>query len=142
MVDGLLTRAAEDSVRRVLISHPGRDSREWVAGIAGFLEPRRVEVRQVFTGSEAIGLVERGGVDAAILSTELPRMAGWSVLRIIRSLDARLPCVMITDDASKRTLQQALDLRAYSVVTQPVDLAALTQVVVGLFRRYFELELE
>ena len=137
------TEPSERFVRRVLISHArpiGGD--DWVTGITGYLQPRSVEVRRAFTGTEAIGLVERGGVDAAIISTELPRMAGMTVLQIIRSLDNRLPCVVITADASKRTLQQALDLGAYSLLTLPVDLAALTRVVTGLFRRCLDLELE
>jgi CheY-like chemotaxis protein len=99
-------------------------------------------VRRAYTGRETIGLVERSEIDAAILSVEMPQMDGLNVLRIIRSIDAELPCVMLTADASKRTLQRALELGAYSVVTQPVDPVALWRVMAGLFRRCFEWELE
>ena len=129
--------------KRLLISQADRAGEgEWISGLTEYLEPYPIEVRRAYTGQETIGLVEGGRIDAAILATELPRMDGLSVLRIIRSLNAELPCVMLTADASRRILQRALELGAYSVVTLPVDLASLRRVMVGLFRRCFDWELE
>ncbi len=139
----MAVETAEQSARRVLISHADCPDRSgWITGITDYLAPHSVGVRRVFTGREAIDFVERGGIDVAVLSTELPAMDGLNVLRIIRSIDDRLPCVMVTGDASKRTLQRALELQAYSVLTQPVDLLALTRVMAGLFRKCFHVELE
>ncbi|HUU85442.1 MAG TPA: response regulator [Phycisphaerae bacterium] len=115
---------------------------DWVRGITGYFEPRHVGVCRAYTGREAIGFVEEGGIDAAILSTDLPRMDGLSVLRIIRSIDNAIPCVVVTADASKRILQRALELQAYTVLTKPVDLAALRRVMVGLFRKRLRWELD
>jgi len=130
-------------MRRLLISHADRAvGGEWITGLTDYFQPYPIEVRRAFTGREAIGLVEHGGIDAAILSVELPQMDGLNVLRIIRSIDAELPCVMLTAEASKRILQRSLELGAYSVVTLPVDLAALKRVLAGLFRRCFEWQLE
>ena len=131
------------AVRQVLISHGQRSLEgDWVGGITGYLEPRRVNVCRAYTGPEAIGFVERGGIDAAILSTDPPRTDGLGVLRIIRSIDVGLPCVVVTADASKRTLQRALELQAYTVITQPVNLVALTRVMAGLFRKRLQCELD
>ena len=130
------------TIKRVLISQAERSAMGgWVEGITGYFEPRSVTVRRVYTGREAIGAVDRGGIDAAILSTELPRMDGFSVLSIIRSIDKALPCVMVTSNASKHTLKRALELGAFSIITQPVDLEALTRVMAGLFRKCFDWEL-
>ncbi len=135
--------AAQSSVRRVLISHGGRSAAgDWVGGITGYLGPRRVGVCRAYTDVEAVGFVERGGIDAAILSADPPRMDGLSVLRIIRSIDVSLPCVMVLGDASKRTLQRALELQAYTVLPQPVKLEVLTRVMVELFRKRFDCELD
>ncbi|MHC4610393.1 MAG: response regulator transcription factor, partial [Planctomycetota bacterium] len=129
--------------RRLLISYAPRALEgDWITGLSRHFQPYPLEVRRAYTGRETIGLVERSEIDAAILSVELPQMDGLNVLRIIRSIDAELPCVMLTADASKRTLQRALELGAYSVVTQPVDPVALWRVMAGLFRRCFEWELE
>lgn len=131
------------SAGRLLISRTAGAAQEgWVGGITSYLAERCIEVERVHTGREAISLVERGGIDAAILSDDLPRMDGLSVLRMIRSVDARLPCVMVAAEASPRTLQQALALRAYSVVTEPVDLAALTRVTAGMFGKRAEWKLD
>lgn len=134
---------ARRSAGRLLISRvAGGPEADWVAGITSFLEARSVEVERAHTGRQAIDLVERGGIDAAILSAWTPRVDGLSLLRIIRSRDAGLPCVVVTTEVSKGTLQQALTLGAYSVVTEPVDLAALTRVTAGMFGKRSEWELD
>jgi DNA-binding response OmpR family regulator len=135
--------AARPWIRQLLVSHGEEpDDSDWVGGLTSYLEPRRVGVHRAFTGQQTIGLVKRGGIDAAVLSCQLPRMDGLSVLRIIRSIDADLPCVMVTADASKRTLQRALELQAYTVLTRPVNLTALTRVLAGLFRNRFDCRLD
>ncbi len=128
---------------RVLISRAtatGHDG--WVDGLTHYLAWRSITVQRALSGREAISLVKRGGLDAAILSATTPHMDELSVLRIVRSMDSGLPCVMVTADASRSALQEALALGAYSVVTEPVNLDELTRVTVGLFRRHFEWKLD
>ena len=122
---------------RLLISQaarPGQDA--WVDGITARLHGWRIAVERVYTGLEAVGLAERGGLDAAILAGDVPPWDGLSMLRVIRSFDTDLPCVVVADP-SKRTLQQTLALGAYSVIPQPVDVTALSRVMAGLFRKRF-----
>ncbi|MCP4250507.1 MAG: response regulator [bacterium] len=127
----------------VLIAHSDRlGGAEWIGGLTTYLEPHAIRVRRVYTGPDTISLIEAGQVDAAVLSIDMPRLDGLGILRTIRSIDDRLPCVMVTGDASSRTLRRALDLGAYSVVTRPVDLQAMTRVMAGLFRRCLDWELD
>ena len=128
---------------RLLISRvAGGPEADWVAGITSFLEARSIEVERAHSGRQTIDLVERGGIDAAILSAPRPRADELSLLRIIRSRDAGLPCVVVTTEVCRGTLQQALTLGAYSVVTEPVDLGALTRVTAGMFGKRAEWELD
>ncbi len=137
------TDPAPWSSGRLLISRAASAAEErWIGGITSFLTERCVKVDRVHTGREAVSLVERGGVDAAILSEDLPRMDGLGVLRMVRSVDSSLPCVMLATDVSPRTLQQALTLGAFSVVTEPVDLSTLTRVTAGMFGRRAEWKLD
>ena len=127
----------------VLISHTDRPGgTDWIGGLTTYFEHYSIGVRQVYTGPDTISLIEAGQVDAAVLSIDMPKLDGLGILRTIRSIDDRLPCVMVTADASSRTLRRALDLGAYSVVTRPVDLQAITRVMTGLFRRCLDWELD
>lgn len=123
---------------RLLISQAtGTGQDAWVEVITPRLRGWRIAVERAYTGREAVGLAERGGLDAAILAGDTPPWDGLSVLRVIRSFDAHLPCVLVAAEASKRTLQQTLALGAYSVIPQPVDVACLSRVMAGLFRKRF-----
>jgi len=130
-------------VRQVLVSHPGaRPEGDWIAGLTRYLEEHEVAVQRAYTGRQAVELVDGGRVDAVVLSGDRPPMEGLSVLRIIRTIRADLPCVMVLTEVSTRSLQQALELGAYSVVRQPVDVLRLQRVMVRLFRRRFDWNLE
>ncbi len=119
---------------------PGRWSRQWVEGLGARLEPRGVVVQRASSGREAIRMVEDGGISLAILDAELPRMDGLSVLRIIRSIDARLPCLLVAEKPTRHFFQEALALEAYSVLAEPVDERLVTEVVARVFRKYYDLD--
>ena len=75
------------------------------------------------------------------MALEWPRMDGLAVLRIIRSVDANLPCVLVAPAAPKRLLEQALGLDAYSVLTTPVDTTIMRSVVARIFHKFFQCDL-
>jgi len=110
--------------------------------LTAFLRRHLVQVQRAYTGRQAVEVVDGGGVDVVVLGGDRPPMEGLSVLRIIRSIRADLPCVMVLAEVSTRSLQQALELGAYSVVRQPVDVLALQRVMARLFRRRFDWSLE
>ena len=130
-----------DAPRTVLISTDRRPESVWSDQLADLLEPRGVGIEWARTGSETISVVEAGRADLAVLSTELPRMDGLAVLRIIRSLDAQLPCVLVARQAPKRLLEQALGLDAYSVLTTPINTRVMETVMARIFRKFFETDL-
>jgi DNA-binding response OmpR family regulator len=125
-------------LRRVLISHVGRPGGGWVDEITGFLTPRSVRVERSYTAPQTVGLIERGGIDVAILSDDLPEVRGLRLLDVVRSIDAQLPCVMVVRGSSQHSLHRALELQAYSVLNQPVSIASLRRVLTGLFRSRFD----
>jgi DNA-binding NtrC family response regulator len=88
------------------------------------------------SGEQALGLVGRGAVDAAILGVRLERSDGLTVLRLIRTIDAGLPCVLVSRQTGRRLLQDALSLAAFSVVRSPVDDRVLADVANRLLERF------
>lgn len=112
----------------------------WVDGLSGWLEPNGIAVHRASSGRQAIDIVERGQAQIAVVGMDLPRMDGLSVLRIIRSIDQRLPCVLVAGQPSGHVFQQALELEAYSVIAEPVDPGLLVDLVIRIYRKFYDRE--
>src|SRR5512143_2957594 len=74
------------------------------------------EVLLAENGRDAIGLLERGGVDLLVSDIRMPDMSGVEVLRRAKELDPDILGVMITAYASKETSVEALRLGASNYV--------------------------
>lgn len=104
------------------------------------LEPHGFAIRRIRSGADAIRLAERRAVDAAVLDTELPDMPGVRALRVIRTLGTHMPIILVGRPAppaeQEHLLRTALELRAFSVLAQPVDLEVLLGQMARLFDRF------
>ena len=127
------------------------ESRQVLAGLAGqgrwadalteMFEPQGIAVRRTANGPETISVVEREQVAVAVLAVEQPRLDGLSVLRMIRGVNAALPCVLVSPQASRLVMEQALGLGAYSVLETPVDTDIMAQVMREIFLKFYGFEL-
>ena len=119
-----------DSPRRVLVSHGLRaEGRRWLREVDDLFRPSGFVVCRAHSGPETIRRVEEGGLAGAVLIEDRPLIDGLSLLRIIRSIDLRLPCWLVTEHATRRTLEAALSLRVVSVMTPPVDVGEFTRAM-------------
>lgn len=113
----------------------------WAERLAARLSPQGIAVRCVCHESEAFCMVRRGHLKLAVLDTLAPRLSGLNLLRRIRSIDRELPCVLVSPEVDGRYMRAALDLRAHSVLTRPVDETILRDLIAAVFRRFYESEL-
>lgn len=97
------------------------------------LNPSGVSVRHAFTTADVFRVVETRTVHLALVS-DAPRVDGLSALRMIRSIDALLPCVLVANEPDRRWLERALALRAESVFSPPIDLELMFRLVARLLR--------
>ncbi|MCG3180854.1 MAG: hypothetical protein BIFFINMI_03217 [Phycisphaerae bacterium] len=119
------------------------DIRDQYADALGvLLEPHGFAITRVSSGDEAIWMVERRQVDAAVLDNDLPDMPGVRALRVIRTLNQVMPIILVgpgpADPAGAPLLQAALQLEAFSVLAQPVDLEVLLGQMARVFERFIE----
>jgi hypothetical protein len=107
--------------RRVLLAHQAwpRD-RRWYGDIDEAFAPVGLLACRAHTGGEAVRCVEQGGLAGAVLVSDERHIDGLSILRIIRSIDDRLPCWLVADGLTRWTLQEALALRVASVIVASV----------------------
>lgn len=111
---------------------------EYAEPLRVLLEPHGFTIQRVRSGADAIWLAQRRAVDAAVLDNDLPDMPGLRVLRAIRSSGAAMPIILVgragRPGEQEHLLRAALELRAFSVLSWPVDL----EVLMGQMARLFE----
>lgn len=113
--------------RRVLLAYEqsGAGAR-WLGGVEPWLAPVGIDVCRAHTPPDTIRRIERGGLSAAVLCTDGSGFDGLSLMRIIRSIDGRLPCWLVLPDTSRQMLEEALMLKVSSVFTLAVPAQQLT----------------
>lgn len=116
--------------RTVLLSHalPCEGPR-WLRDVGDELRPSGFVFCRAHSGPDTIRRIEQGRLAAAILVEDRLQIDGLSLLRIIRSIDMKLPCWLVTEHATRRTLETALSLSVTGVMTQPIDVATLVQAL-------------
>ena len=93
----------------------------WLREMVSTLALSGVALTRPHTGPDTIRRVELGGLMVAVLVADTGAIDGLSILRIIRSIDGALPCWLVTQDTTRRALQEALSLRATRIITQPCE---------------------
>ena len=101
----------------------------WLSSLARGLEPAGLALESVPSGPETISRIERGNVAAALLVHALPQPDSLSLLRIIRGLDAGLPCWLVAREVTHATLQAA------AVLADPVDSELLALAMLKVLGR-------
>ena len=125
-----LPKIEPSHTRTVLLSHSqdGIGS-SWVGGLDAALRPCGLTLFRANTRAAALATVEEGGLAAAILIDDRPRVDGITLLRLIRSIDIVLPCWLLTAKATRRTLEAALNLSVCGVMETPTDVIEFTRTL-------------
>lgn len=117
--------------RTVLLSHMQYGTgASWVGGLDEAFRPCGLTLFRATTRAAALNTVEKGGLAAAILIDDRPRVDGLTLLRLIRSIDMILPCWLVTAKATRRTLEAALNLSVCGVMETPTDVIEFTRTLV------------
>jgi DNA-binding NtrC family response regulator len=112
----------------------------WVPTLGRVVGPKWVRMRNVRSDSELLDIVGSGQADAAVIDDQISQQPGWdcdvlNLLRLVRQLDAQLPVVIVTEHQERSWLEQALRLRAYSIVNKPLAFEEFARQVYGIMTR-------
>lgn len=83
------------------------------------------EVDQAADGDEAVQAVGRTEYGLVLLDWNMPNMTGIDALRAIRGLGHEMPIIMVTTEAEKTRVMEALKTGASSYVIKPFQPDAL-----------------
>ena len=78
------------------------------------------ELLEAVSGEQAVEIVEGHRVDLIVLDMHMEELTGIETIQIVKRIDAALPCILVTADATEDLRRQAVDADAWSVLSKPV----------------------
>ena len=130
--------ARESFVRpySVLVSDDDEGCRESVReALAG----QGYKMRLASCGREAIEVVRRHFVHVMIVDMNMPDMSGLDTVTVIRrETSVRVPSILMSADASRELMFEALAAQFDSFIAKPFDISALRHIVEEVLRRHYE----
>jgi len=115
-------------LRRVLLAD---DDREVRFGVADLLDGLGLEILHAETGTEAVELVRRTSIDAALLDMHMPGCTGIEAIPLLHHERAGLPCIVYSGRWSLDLEQEVLAAGAYACLKKPVEPRALLRALRG-----------
>jgi CheY-like chemotaxis protein len=106
--------------------------------LRGVFEPRGFRTLLADDGEEALRIVRSEVVHLVLLDMHMPRLTGLETLRLLKQLNARMPCILLSARLDDRLAEQARLARAFSVLAKPVTLKQLTGVVRRALQRTYD----
>jgi CheY-like chemotaxis protein len=101
------------------------------------MEPEGFRTLLAASGEEALDIVGTGPVHLVLLDMHMPTLTGLETLRLVRQINAVLPAILVTADASDSLMRQACQLHAYSVIPKPVSKNVVLYTVVRALARSY-----
>jgi len=93
------------------------------------LSRRGFRVVEARDGQEALDVLDQAEVHVALLDVHMPRVTGLEVIRKLQDREHRPPFVLMSAKLDEVIRSEAKRLQAYEVVSKPVRLKQLTDVV-------------
>ncbi len=104
------------------------DDTQFRQTLRSIFEPR-FELVEAGSGEEAIDIVQERQVDLVMLDMHMEVLTGLETLRIVKSLQSILPCIIITADATDDLRKDAEEAEAFSVLAKPVTKSEVVTIV-------------
>lgn len=105
------------------------DPCEWIRPIASQLH--RASIRVCVTSSErqSLQMVRTGQVDLALVAGDVPHLGGLELVRRMYHIAADLPVILIGGRSDRHWLEEALRLRARTILPRPVNPVLLLEMI-------------
>jgi two-component system, response regulator PdtaR len=118
----------------ILITDDDRGVRSALRDIVG---SRGFHSYEATCGEEAIEIVQAEPVHLALLDMHMPGLTGLETLQMVRQVNALLPAILITADATIDLMRKAFQAHVFSVIPKPPSKnVVLATVVRALVRAY------
>lgn len=102
----------------ILITDDDQDVRE---ALGELVESKGFRPILASHGEEALEIVQSEPIHLVTLDMQMPKLTGLETLQLVRQINALLPAILITADATLELMRQAFHAQVFSVVPKPVN---------------------
>ena len=102
----------------ILITDDDRGCRE---SLANALDEIGFAAKTAESGEEAIEIVRGEPIHLVVFDMHMPRMTGLEALQQVRFFNELLPAILVTADATRELMREALNAHVFSVIPKPVN---------------------
>lgn len=120
---------------RILVADDDRGNREAVADL---LHARGFETVQAADGGEAVEIVQVTTIHLVCFDMHMPRLSGIQALQLVRQMNDLLPAILMTADANRDVMKQALAERVHTVLPKPVSPAMMLHAIATALHRAYK----
>ncbi|MFG0334959.1 MAG: response regulator, partial [Maioricimonas sp. JB049] len=110
---------------RLVIADDDRGFRETLLEML----PPHIESTSVENGEAVIEVVQQTRVDLVLLDMHMPRLTGLEAVRIVKSYNVRLPCILMTADLTAELHQDARRAAVAAVLAKPFTRKVLIEAI-------------
>ena len=108
----------------------------WPQAVSNIFRPRGVNLLVADGIDQFVNVLRHRRIHTTIVDTDCESAGLWA-LKIIRIEYPLMPCILLTSDATRVMLEEALQLDAFSVIDKPVDMNILKDQLNRLFIKKF-----
>lgn len=105
------------------------DEKEYTDTLAQRLSIRGFSVTPVYTGQEALDVMDRVDIDAVVLDVNMPGMSGIETLKAMKKLKPITQVIMLTGAATVNNAIEGMKQGAYDFLMKPVDTDVLIEKI-------------
>ncbi len=101
------------------------------------MEPEGFHTKLASCGEEAVDIIREGGVHLVMLDMHMPTLTGLETWQLVRQINALLPAILVTADASETLMRQAIQSQVYSVIPKPVSKNVVLYTVIRALTKFY-----
>lgn len=119
-------------VKKVLVVDDEHNLREL---ISSYFQNEGYETVEAANGKNAVQCVKNDQIDIVLLDIMMPEMDGYEALKEIRSIQKKLPVIMLTAKTDEIDKIVGLEMGADDYITKPFSLRELSARIKAVLRR-------
>jgi two-component system, response regulator PdtaR len=114
----VLTPTLPDEPFSILVADDDERNRDVLSKM---LEDRGFRIVTAGDGGEAVEIVQVQVIHVVLIDMHMPRLTGLEAVQLVRQMNALLPAILMTADATRDLIRQAFQAQVYSVIPKPVN---------------------
>jgi len=113
----------------------------WPVAVRRIFQPRGVNMMVAKNAGEFVNILHRKRIHSAIVDMESQWANGLATVKILKTENPLLPCLLLSSSTEQKLLGEALELNVFSVISKPVSMKILNEQLNRLFIKKYNLNI-